>query len=299
LTINEVRYTTLNKTSQLLKMLLSKNLIISVVSPISLLTITSLTVFTTAAQAQEIRTLQDYLNNCISEDEDEIPEQCDRLREANESKLEEEAEEMEETEESEKVDAPPEKTQKSGGIGGYAGAVLGVYFPDIDENRPIFTGEDIDVQTGFGSGLFAGIKLNRYFGTDLEFNVLAGEIDSDLDDDQTYVMSGIFLNPRFTLPLNERKNSLALFLSPGIGISQLSASVEDEISSDTEEDDDEDLDRTTITEDDSRFTWQIKGGVSIPVSSKFSVIPQLRYASQTGDNAVDYFGTEVGVKFDF
>ena len=91
---------------------------------------------------------------------------------------------------------------------------------------------------------------------------------------------------------------MALFLSPGVGVSQLSSSLEDEIDSDIEGDND-DFDRTTIIEDDARFTWQIKGGVSIPVSSKFSIIPQVRYASQTGDNAVDYFGTEIGVKFDF
>ena len=147
--------------------------------------------------------------------------------------------------------------------------------------------------------MFAGIKFNSYLATDLELGGFAGEIDSDLDEDENYFVSGIFLSPRFTLPFNKsKKNSLALFISPGIGITQLSASVEDEIDSDIEGDDD-DFDRITLIEDDSRFTWQIKGGVAIPVSSKFSIIPQIKYASQTGDNAIDYFGTEVGVQFNF
>lgn len=238
---------------------------------------------TASAQVEEIRTLKDYIDNCILEDESDIPEICDRVKKA----FEEEAESVK------------EKPEKTGGIGGYAGITLGAYFPNIDEERPVFQGNDVDINTGFGSSLFAGIKFNSYLATDIELSGFAGEIDSDLDGDENYFMSGIFLNPRFVLAFNKSKNnSLALFLSPGIGATQLSASVEDEIDSDLEGDND-DFDRTTIIEDDSRFTWQIKGGVSIPVSSKFSIIPQLRYASQTGDNAVDYFGTEVGVKFDF
>lgn len=250
----------------------------------------------TSVQAQEIRTLQDYLNNCIPEDEDEsesLPEECDRLRDAHESRPEA-TESPRET----RKRKPQEIAEKSRGISGYAGVVLGVYFPDLDEDRPIFEGNNVETDTGFGTSIFAGINFNRYLGTDLEINVLAGNVDSDLDEDETYTMGGLFLNPRFTLPLNEQNNSLALYISPGIGVSQLSSSVEDEIDV-VEDNDSEELDRTTIIEEESRFTWQIKGGVSIPVTSKLSIIPQLRYTSQTGDNGVDYFGTEVGVKFDF
>ena len=257
-------------------MLFKKTLIGTIFSAIALFSTTA-----TPLQAEEIRTLKDYINNCIVEDEEDRPEECDRLKEAIELKKEE------------------EKEEKIGGIGGYAGTTLGAYFPDIDEDRPVFQGDDVDLSDGFGSSLFAGVKFNSFIGIDLELGGFAGDVDSDLDEDENYFMSGIFLNPRFTLPFNRsKKNSLALFLSPGIGASQLSASVEDEIDSDIEGDND-DFDRTTIIEDDTRFTWQIKGGVSIPVSSKFSIIPQLRYASQTGDNSVDYFGTEVGIKFDF
>ena len=90
--------------------------------------------------------------------------------------------------------------------------------------------------------------------------------------------------------MNDKDNSLDLFFSPGVGISTLISRVEDEVG---------DFDSTTTIEDDTRFTWQVKGGASVPVSSKFSILGQLRYTSQTGDDAINYFGTELGVEFDF
>ena len=68
-----------------------------------------------------------------------------------------------------------------------------------------------------------------------------------------------------TLPLTGKKNSVALYLNPGIGISQLASNLEDEA---------EDFDRITFIEDDARFTWQVKTGVSLTVSSKFSILAQ-------------------------
>ena len=184
-----------------------------------------------------------------------------------------------------------DEQDKSGGISGYAGATLGIFFPDIDESRGFFTGDDTEVDdTAFGGSIFAGIRFSRYIGTDIELSGFIGDVDSDLDEDENYSLGALFLNPRFTLPLSEKRNSLAFFLSPGLGISQLTSTVEDEV---------DDFDRTTFVEDDVRFTWQIKGGISVPVSSKFSILGQLRYASQTGDDAINYFGTEFGVNFDF
>ncbi len=183
------------------------------------------------------------------------------------------------------------KDVKSNAISGYAGATIGVFFPDLDEDSDIFTGNNTDINDGFGGSIFAGAKFNKYLATDLEFSSFVGDIDSDLDaDDENYTVTSVFLNPRFILPLNDQDNSLDLYLSPGIGISTLISRVEDEVG---------DFDRTTTIEDDTRFTWQVKGGASVPVSSKFSILGQLRYASQTGDNAIDYFGTELGVEFDF
>ena len=179
----------------------------------------------------------------------------------------------------------------SDGLGGYVGATLGVFFLDLDESAGFFTGNDTDVDdAAFGSSLFAGVRFNRFLATDVEFGGFVGDVDSDLDEDEGYTFGALFLNPRFILPLGTERNSLSLFLSPGIGVSQITSSVEDEI---------DDFDRTTFIEDDTRFTWQVKGGVSVPVSQKFSVLGQARYASQTGDDAIDYFATEVGVSFGF
>ncbi|MEO1670437.1 MAG: outer membrane beta-barrel protein, partial [Cyanobacteria bacterium J06631_2] len=230
--------------------------------------------------AQEIRTLQDYLEQCIPESEDdELNPECDRLKEANDA-VEEEEEDVAETE------PEPENS-----IGGYVGITLGVFFPDIDESSEVFAGDNTDIgDAAFGSSIFAGISFSRYLATDIELSALIGDIDSDLDEDEGYVLGAFFLNPRFSLPLGSDRNSLALFLSPGIGISQLTSSLEDEV---------DDFDRTTFIEDDIRFTWQVKGGVSVPVSRKFSVLGQLRYASQTGDDAIDYFGAELGASFNF
>lgn len=246
---------------------------------VALLTAISLNPFA-AVQAQEIRTLKDYINNCIPADEDdEVSEECDRIKEANQI----------EAEESERTSTESE-TEKSGGIKGYAGATLGAFFPDLDESSSVFPGNETDVNTGFGSNIYGGIRFNRYLAADLEFGAFNGDIDSEIDEDEDYTVFSLFINPRFTLPLTGRRNSIALYLSPGIGVSQLTTSLEDEV---------DDFDRITIIEDDTRFTWQIKTGVSIPVSSKFSVIVQGRYASQTGDDAIDYFATELGANFDF
>lgn len=148
------------------------------------------------------------------------------------------------------------KDRKSDGISGYAGATLGVFFPDIDEDSDIFLGSDTDINDGFGGSLFGGVKFNRNLAADLEFMAFAGDIDSDLDvDDENYTVTSVFLNPRFILPLNDKDNSLDLFFSPGIGFSTLISRVEDEVG---------DFDRTTTIEDDTRFAWQVKGGASVP-----------------------------------
>jgi hypothetical protein len=93
-----------------------------------------------------------------------------------------------------------------------------------------------------------------------------------------YGVAAIFINPRFILPFEDRPNSASLFVSPGIGISQLGIG---------------DSDITIM--DDARFTWQIKSGISFPVSHKVELFGQLRYVSQAEEFTVDFFGTEIGV----
>jgi opacity protein-like surface antigen len=230
--------------------------------------------WSSAAAAEDLQTLQDYLEQCLPEPKNNLKLECDRFKQLNTVSA-----------------AELEDESDRSGLSGYAGLTLGAFFPDIDESTGVFEGNNTELDdVAIGSSLFAGIRFNRYLGTDLELSGFTGDVDSDLDEDENYTFGAIFLNPRFTFPLGDKRNSLALFLSPGLGISQLTSTVEDEV---------DDFDRTTLIEDDTRFTLQIKGGVSVPVSSKFSILGQVRYASQTGDDAVDYLSTELGINFDF
>ncbi|MEL6494672.1 MAG: hypothetical protein AAFQ41_06050 [Cyanobacteria bacterium J06623_7] len=250
----------------------------------------------TPATAEPIRTLKDYLDQCVSpNDEAELNPECERLQEAGKAREEslndESNEESEPGRELRRSRDRANQTEATSGISGYAGATLGAFFPDIDESQGFFTGNDTEVDdTAFGSSIYGGIKFSRYLATDIELSGFIGDVDSDLDEDESYSLGAFFLNPRFILPFGQRRNSLALFFSPGVGVSQLTSTVEDEV---------DDFDRTIFVEDDIRFTWQVKGGITVPVSRKFSILGQVRYASQTGDDALDYFGTELGVNFDF
>ena len=64
-------------------MLFKKTVIIGIASAIALLFSTD-----ASAQVKEIRTIKDYVDNCILENEEDISEECDRLREAIEEKKE-------------------------------------------------------------------------------------------------------------------------------------------------------------------------------------------------------------------
>ena len=75
----------------------------------------------------------------------------------------------------------------------------------------------IDLDTGFGGSLFAGAKFSKNFATDIEFMLASGGTEFD---EVNYTQWGIFFNPRFIQPLSKKENSVAFFLSPGIGISK-------------------------------------------------------------------------------
>lgn len=152
----------------------------------------------------------------------------------------------------------------------------------------------LDLETGFGGSLFAGAKLNRYFATDLEFMLLGGGTESD---DTNYSQWGIFLNPRLILPLSQKKNTVALFLSPGIGISK--GEIDFEIA-DTDADSlgiEEGL-RISV-EDDLSFAWQIKLGLAVPFGDRYNGFTQVRYVNPTGDNTIDLISTEAGFAVEF
>ena len=163
------------------------------------------------------------------------------------------------------------------------GGSLGLFFPDTDLSLfDINTGletDSIDINTGFGVSFYGGAKFNKYFATDIEIALLGGGTDLS---DTNYGVFAAFINPRFIIPLTERNNGVSLFLSPGIGISQASIG-----------------DSDVIFLDDSRFTWQAKAGVSLPVSKRLSTFGQVRYASQTEEDTINFFGTEIGLNFEF
>ena len=65
-----------------------------------------------------------------------------------------------------------------------------------------------------------------------------------------------------------------MYISPGIGISQL---IDEEFT------------------DDARLTWQIKGGVAIPIYKRLGGYGEIRYADQFSDEGSGAFGTELGL----
>ena len=139
-----------------------------------------------------------------------------------------------------------------------------------DDLREIST---IDLDTGFGGSLFAGAKFNKNFATDIEFMLIGGGTEFD---EVGYSQWGIFLNPRFIQPLSKKENSVALFLSPGVGISK------GKINYDLTDADAEALGTeeglSVSLEDDISFAWQVKLGLSVPFNDRYSGFTQVRYA---------------------
>ena len=152
----------------------------------------------------------------------------------------------------------------------------------------------IDLDTGFGGSLFAGAKFNKNFATDLEFMLTGGGTEFD---EVGYSQWGIFLNPKFILPLSKKENSVAIFLSPGLGISK------GKINYDLTDADAEALGTeeglSISLEDDLSFAWQVKLGLSVPFSNRYSGFTQVRYVNPTGENTIDLFSTEVGLTIEF
>ena len=219
------------------------------------------------ARAKDIESYQDYRDYCSPAAYQygiQSPD-CDRYRNIYENRSQQELEQQQIRKKDTKQKSDANQNNR---IKGYIGGSLGAFFLDDD-----------NLDTGFGASLYGGARFNRYFATDIEIALLNAGIDvSDLD----YGVFVVFVNPRFILPLADDNNSVSLFLSPGIGISQASIG-----------------DSDVIFLDDYRFTWQAKAGVSIPVSKRLSTFGQVRYTNQTQENTVDFFGTEIGLNFEF
>ena len=224
-----------------------------------------------AAQAKEIESYEDYQLYCSPQAYQynvQSPD-CDRF----ESIFEDRERELNRQQQPDQRNIEQEnRREKQEGISGYAGTTLGLFFPDSE-----------GLNTGFGGNIYGGAKFNDNFATDIEFAILGGGTDLN---NVNYGVWALFINPRFILPIEDKPDSASFFISPGIGISQAFVSASDS--------------NTTVTvSEDARFTWQIKGGASFPISRKFDLFGQLRYASQTEDDTVDFFGTEIGLNFNF
>ena len=200
--------------------------------------------------------------------------------------------------ESEQIAQRRGRRRKSKVEGYYAGGSLGAFFAsDVD---------DVEANNAFGGSLFGGIKFNKYFSADVEFIGALGdfedvEVTGGDDIELDYSGFGFYINPRAELPLFQLAGSSAsIYISPGIGISQSNVGVDFnqplnegatfEIS---------ELDASQIG-----FSFQIKGGIKVPVSRTINVFGQVRYVTlPTDDFLVDdslkFFSTEAGVSLNF
>lgn len=151
---------------------------------------------------------------------------------------------------------------------GYIGATLGAFFPNTDV-----------LDTGFGISLYGGARFNRYLATDLEIDLLGGGI---VESDVSYGVFAAFINPKFIFPFSEKEKSASVYFSPGIGISALGVG-----------------DGNITVTDDTRLTWQAKAGISTPVSRRLNIFGQVRYADQFEEDTINFFGTELGLNFEF
>ena len=219
------------------------------------------------AQAKNIESYEDYRLYCSPAAFQygvQSPD-CSRYKGIYENRLQEELDQRQNRRRS----TEQENREESGNLRkSFIGGTFGTYFPDAD-----------GVNTGYGGMILGGTKFNRNLGIDSEIGYLVGGTDIEGVD---YNAWAFFISPRFMLPFTEKENPSYLYLSPGIGTSKAS------------------LDAGSISvEDDLRFTWQGKLGVSLPISEKYSSFAQVRYASQAADNTIDFFSSEVGFTFEY
>ncbi|MGL5794713.1 MAG: outer membrane beta-barrel protein [Waterburya sp.] len=224
------------------------------------------------AQAEKIESYEDYKLYCgygAYQYNVQSPD-CDKFKSSFEERYQQE--QSQPVKKDTQDNTSTQQKSSNDGIKGYLGVTTGLFFPDEEF-----------LNTGLGVSLYSGAKFNKYFATDIEVGLLGGGTEvSEFD----YEVFAAFINPRFIFPLTDKENSASVYLSPGIGLSSLGITISEN---------DEEI---TLT-DETRFTWQIKTGISLPVSKRFSTFGQIRYASQAQDSTVDFWGTEIGLNFEF
>ena len=112
-----------------------------------------------------------------------------------------------------------------------------------------------------------------------------------------YSQWGLFINPRYILPLSDRDNSVSIFISPGLGISK--GKINYDIPDETAEALGTEEGLSVSLEDDISFAWQIKLGLSFPLNERWRGFTQGRYVNPTGDNTIDLLSAEVGFALEF
>ena len=148
----------------------------------------------------------------------------------------------------------------------YLGGSVGLFLPsdsdEIEFANDDFNFDSVDSDSGFGGSIYAGYKLNPFLSADLELFAFTGNAEP-FDSDYTSV--GIFINPRYTLPLSGNPNAgLYVFASPGIGIAGVGFGddIEDQISEDGL---------------NTGVAIQLKAGAGLPLSESIDVFGQARY----------------------
>ena len=122
----------------------------------------------------------------------------------------------------------------------------------------ILTGEALDL--GFQGSVFGGSMYNDFVGGDVEFTFGFAGVE---DIDETLTLLGIYLNPRFEYKFDN--SDLTVFASPGLGFIRFSG----------------------VGDSDTEFDFQIKAGVSKPVSDKLDIFGQGRFQAEAETISVE------------
>jgi hypothetical protein len=140
--------------------------------------------------------------------------------------------------------------------------ILGVYFPTLET-----------VETDAGGSFFGGIKLQENIRLDAE---IVGIFEGN-SVEKAYFDIAAFLGLRFSLPLGAKKSSLSLYLSPGVGISEL------------------DTGYTNQDDEDTYPTWQLEGGIALPIHKNLGGYGGMKYVNQLSDEGESFLGAECGI----
>lgn len=179
----------------------------------------------------------------------------------------------------------------------YLGGTVGLFLPsDVNEiqfNNDDFNFDSIDSDNGLGGSIYAGYKFNSFLSADLEVLVFGGNAEPF---DSDYTAAGVFLNPRYTLPLTGNPNAgLYIFASPGIGVAGVGFGdeIEDRIAEDSL---------------NTGVAIQLKAGAGLPLSETIDIVGQARYfnafkvyeisnADGSEEEGFSSFSLEAGVNF--